>query len=144
MSSATNEPRYLTALSRFARRAWMLLAVYWIALIIGTHLPPQTLTAPDVEISDKTIHLLAYCGLSFLAAVVWRSRFGKFKLLAGIGLLVGLSAFAAIDEYTQSYVGRSCDFGDWVFDVIGVAIGLVVFRALLTIYDTWQARLAAC
>jgi VanZ family protein len=39
-------------------------------------------------------------------------------------LAAGLAAWAVIDEATQPLFGRAADPLDWVYDVIGLALGI--------------------
>jgi VanZ family protein len=99
----------------------LVLAVYWVALFVGTHVP----VPPDIVQlagSDKTLHFLAYLGLSLLIAVCVRPR-GRTYLW----LLLGLAAYGAIDELLQIPVRRSADVVDWLADVAGAAAGLATY-----------------
>ncbi len=99
----------------------LVLAVYWVALFIGTHVP----VPPDVlQIagSDKTLHFLAYLGLSLLIAVCVRPRGWTY-----LWLLLGLAAYGALDELLQIPVQRTADVVDWLADVAGVAVGLAAY-----------------
>jgi VanZ family protein len=112
--------------------AWLwklLLGMYWIALVIGTHLPPAAVKLPHDQ-SDKLWHFGGYLGLAFLLAAAWQASSGRLngrhlRLLWG-----AIAVFAALDEVTQLLVGRDASVGDWLADVLGAAIGLIVFRAL--------------
>lgn len=113
--------------------AVLTLAVYWIALFTGTHIPiPQSV---NLENSDKWIHFLAYTGLAAQLTVVvgWRARRGlQAWHLAMIGL--GLAAFGGFDELTQMLVNRTADWLDWSADLggifTGIAIGAIAVRLL--------------
>ena len=100
--------------SRCRRLLNWLLAVYWIALFIGTHMPVPAGGLPGG--SDKLIHFLAYLGLTCLLGIVrgpqkWVSSF------------VIIAIFAVIDELLQIPVGRSCDVADGLADWLGAATG---------------------
>jgi VanZ family protein len=104
-----------------------MLAAYWLALIAGTHIPrvPQALQMPG---SDKWQHTAAYAGLAFLLAA--RSSVGRpltWKL--ALGVAGGLMLFGALDELTQIPVGRDAEFGDWLADCLGAALGVGLLAA---------------
>lgn len=110
-----------------------LLAAYTLALVVGTHLPPATLRVP-IERTDKLLHFGGYAGLAFLLAMTWETSTGRLngRHLRLLWLVIAL--FAAVDEVTQLLVGRDATSGDWLADILGAALGLVVFRV-------WQRRL---
>lgn len=105
------------------RQATLLaLAVYWIALFVGTHMPlPRGVSLHN---SDKWIHFFAYAGLAGLTTLAagWRSQSGL--RLWQLALIVGcLAAFGGFDELTQPLVHRDADWLDWFADVSGVVLG---------------------
>jgi hypothetical protein len=67
----------------------LVLAGYWLALFIATHLPriPASLELPG---SDKWHHFAAYAGLSFLLAA-WRTLGRHLTWKAALGV-IGLVA----------------------------------------------------
>jgi VanZ family protein len=106
----------------------VLLAGYWLALVVGTHLPPTFAGLPG-ERSDKLVHLAAYAGLAWLLAVAWQSSTGRLNGRHLRFAWLAIASFAAADEITQLLVGRSASVGDWLADAAGAAVGLAVFRA---------------
>lgn len=105
---------------------WLALA-YFVALVAGTHMPPPVVRMPP-SLSDKVLHFGAYAGLAFLLAMAWDTSTGRLNGRHLRILWVAIAAFAVVDELTQLLVGRDAEFGDWLADAIGAAIGLVVFR----------------
>lgn len=108
--------------------AWPLAALtaaYGIVLVFATHYPkPEDLLGPNPP-SDKTLHFVAY---GLLGAMVSASlaAAGRWSVRTAAATLVGLAAFAAIDEATQPLFGRHADVLDWVYDLVGLAAGLAV------------------
>lgn len=100
-----------------------LLAAYWLSMFLGTHIHrvPQGLAG----YGDKTLHLCAYGGLAVLL-LAWRISRGPvaFRTVAVFWLLI--AGYGAFDELTQLLVGRQCEFADWIADLSGAALGLVV------------------
>ncbi len=116
-----------------ARLVTVALAVYWILLILGTHLPGTS--AGEVRLPDKWLHFTAYAGLAFLlattATVYRRPRWSTYAWMAAVLLI-----FAAIDEASQGLIpGRHADLADWFADARGIAVGLVLHRIALAIYE---------
>ena len=96
---------------------------YAALVVFATHYPkPEELVGGRLP-SDKLLHFMAYGVLGFLAALVLRSRgrlVGRFTPL----LAAGLAFWCIIDEATQPLFGRHADPLDWVYDVIGLAVGI--------------------
>ena len=95
-------------------------AVLTVAMLWPINQPP---TAPDG--TDKIVHLIAFAALAFPLA-----RTGRIGL---IPVLVGASAFGGIIELIQPSFGRSADMQDWIADIAGVGLGIVlalVYRRL--------------
>lgn len=107
-------------------RKWLLATlVYWIALFVGTHLPPTAVTEV-ASLYDKPIHMGAYFGLTLLLIGTLRRAF-RPSLAATYGLAVGLAlALAAVDELTQPLANRICDPWDWAADGAGAVAAVAV------------------
>jgi VanZ family protein len=88
-------------------------AVMTAALLWPIHQPPP---APDG--TDKLVHLIAFAALAFPLA-----RTGRIGLLP---VFVVASAFGGFIEVIQPSFGRSADMQDWIADIVGVALGIVL------------------
>ena len=112
-------------------RPWMprllaaALAAYTGLLVFATHYPrPEELLGPNAP-SDKTLHFIAYAILAFLAAATWLTA--RRTASRGLATLaIGLAAFGAVDEVTQPFFRRHADPLDWIYDCVGIAIGLAL------------------
>ena len=126
------------ALSLRRKLTVIVLALYWPAFFILAHIPiPQVVREADV--SDKSLHFLAYLLLTFL---LWFAVQGDKKVhwrKAGVWWMLLLVVWYGVaDELLQSLVaGRSCDVRDFVLDVAGTVAGLI----LLSIFTFWPAAL---
>ena len=87
--------------------------VLTVAMLWPIHQPPP---APDG--TDKLVHLVAFAVLAFPLA-----RTGRFGL---VPVFVGASAFGGIIEVLQPSFGRSADMQDWIADIVGVALGIIL------------------
>jgi VanZ family protein len=107
---------------------WVLCAAYWVALFTLTHLPrvPKAISS---SLGDKAAHFLAYsvlAGVLYLA--IWASKSRRGRPAA---LVIAITfAYGALDELTQPFVGRSCDFVDWLADAAGVLVIVGLFVGL--------------
>ena len=88
-------------------------AVLTVAMLWPINQPPP---APDG--SDKIVHFLAFAALAFPLA-----RTGRFGL---IPVFIGASAFGGLIELIQPSFGRSADMQDWIADIAGVGLGIVL------------------
>ncbi|MEP0846212.1 MAG: VanZ family protein [Phycisphaerae bacterium] len=119
------------AISPQAWRHWYLriFPAYWIFLALMTHLPrPQIPGA--IPYQDKWLHLLAFGGLAFLGLRFRQS----WKAPTGAGLrwkaAIVLVAYASLDELTQQFVGRQTALLDWLANVTGIVIVLIMTHHL--------------
>lgn len=87
------------------------------------------------EWSDKIKHFVGY---AVLGALTWRSLGESCTKWRRFWLAVGVCAvYGASDEFHQRFVvGRTCDFCDWMADVIGSSIGAMIM--LTGGVRTWQ------
>lgn len=107
---------------------------YTLVLVYATHHPRPHELVGDSPPSDKTLHLWAYTVLGLLAGATlalsggWRHR--RVAWLAA-----GLALFAALDEATQPlpWFGRFADPVDWLYDCLGIAVGLALVGLLVAI-----------
>ncbi len=112
-----------------------ILAAYWIALLIATHIPLPKIVY-QAHVSDKWLHFLAFMNLVFLLwfsfrpddKVSWRSRLVWLLILA-------VCAYGGLDELTQPYFGRTCDLYDFLSNVAAIITGLLI----VTFLSFWQA-----
>jgi len=110
-------------LQRFLPILVALAAVYWVALFVSTHVPAD-IEGP-IDHFDKVIHASAYALLAFVLVGVLSVRRGyQRQFPVWVGTLC--VAYAALDEYTQSFVpGRTADVMDLAADAAGAAAGLL-------------------
>ncbi len=126
------------ALSLQRKITIVLLALYWPTLFVFAHIPiPRVVREADV--SDKSLHFLAYLILVYL---LWFAIRGDAKVSwRGLGpwcMLAALAVYGVLDEWSQSFVaGRSCDIRDLVADMTGTLTGLVLF----SVFAFWPAGL---
>jgi VanZ family protein len=104
-------------------------AAYAVVLVAATHYPkPEEFLGPNAP-SDKLLHFMAYGVLGLLAAAtLW--AYGRWTPRSPLKLLAALALAAIVDEVTQPLCSRAAEPLDWVFDVIGLAIGIAVIASL--------------
>ena len=103
-------------------RRWGLVVAWAAVILLSTSIPGPALP-PGPEGSDKLVHFAMYAVLGLLtirAAFAHGRRQGRTLATT----LVGIAAFAAVDEWHQGSVpGRFPDVADWVADVAGATVG---------------------
>jgi len=125
------------ALARRQKLVLICLLLYWPAIFILAHIPvPQFFHG--AQVSDKTLHYIAYFVLVFLLwFAVGPDRKVKWRRAAVWCVLLVVVCYGALDEWLQGYVGRNADVMDFFADLAGALTGLV----LLTIFSFWPAAL---
>jgi VanZ family protein len=114
------------------------LVVYWPAFFLLAHIPlPRAIQ--QVDVSDKTLHFLAYFVLAFLAwLVVNPYKCVDWRRLTVWLVLGGVACHGVLDEWLQGYVqGRYSDVWDFAADMAGAVASLM----LLTLCSLWPAML---
>ncbi|MFA9461137.1 VanZ family protein [Thiohalorhabdus sp. Cl-TMA] len=117
---------------RTATVLWISAWLLWAALItISSHFPGTLLPVYPFQGADKALHTGVYFVLGVLgvgAAARMRPRWPR-PTWGSMGLLAG-ALFGGLDEYHQSFVaGRRMSMEDWVADLLGLAIAVIVARA---------------
>lgn len=102
---------------------------HWVLVLVVTHAPVTVSPAIVRRGEDKLIHFLLYFFLAMLGG--WRVL---RRSVPGVeGRLIGWAAvymvFAALDEWTQRFVGRTPSVYDWLADACGVILATVFLMA---------------
>ena len=120
--------------------SWAVLGVYWPLLFVSTHLSPLRLQQMQFHGRDVFLHAVAFL---ILGVLYWLARHGvqrvDLRTVAPYSALALISLYGAIDEITQTFVGRTGSYIDWISDVIGCAVGLL----LLFLVRRWVYWLVA-
>ncbi len=98
------------------------LAVYLCLWGVATHWPKPHV--PEVPGGDKTLHFVGFFISGWLLQMLLPNRLWP----RGMGVLA-LTVFAAVDELTQPWFGRSCDAFDVLADTAGVIVATAVVAA---------------
>ena len=133
----------MTYISNFIKSWWptaiVLAAVLWLTL------SPNPLPDNDVELfsgADKIVHALMMGGLTAVMIFDFRRRRPRrahvVRAVDVVWIAIGLTLFAAIDEWAQGAMGlgRTADILDFCADVIGIAIAAPFTTRLLNRYYT--------
>ena len=126
----------MTRPSHIMRRRLILSAclIVWVGALIATHIPASHL--PRAGVSDKLLHAAGYFVISGLFWLTLRVH-GVTGTKRIALIFFTMLAYAAIDEITQPLVGRDNSLGDWLADVTGAVIALILLE-LLTLARSWS------
>jgi len=110
----------------------------WTGALVATHIPASKI--PPVGASDKLLHVLGYF---LLASIFWLTLKGydvkRFMRLACV--LSGLMAYGVFDELTQPIFNRRASIYDWLADVAGTIIAVIIMETALFIIQKRRASL---
>lgn len=103
------------------------LLIYWPVVFILAHIPIPQLVY-KAQVSDKGLHFLAYLVLVFLLwFAISPDKKVNWRKTAVWWVLFVVVWYGVADEVLQGYVGRSCDFMDFLGDLAGTLAGLILF-----------------
>lgn len=112
------------------RRFWIWTPPLLIAVAIAwssswTHYPGGIALAPPL---DKVAHASSYGALALFLDRAWRRTRHELPLhRRHLWVFLAVALFGVSDEWHQSFVpGRDCSTLDWLADMIGAKLGLVV------------------
>jgi len=114
------------------RLAIVLLAIYWLAIFTGTHLPslPRAVPTPN----DKMMHFTAYFILALLLCYTTNSArsFPRFAAIGATAMIYGV-----IDELSQAFIpSRTPDLLDYAADVAGIWMAIAFYVGAKYVYRT--------
>jgi VanZ family protein len=107
---------------------WQRIGFYLACLLVGGLSLAPSAALPEISVSDKVEHVLAYAALALLG-VATAQRAPAFTIL-------GLVLFGIAIELLQTFSpGRSPEIGDALADSIGVCLGAAARGATLIAID---------
>jgi VanZ family protein len=115
------------ALSHRQKLTIVPLLLYWPGIFILTHIPIPQLVY-KAQVSDKSLHFLAYLVLVFLLwFAISPNKKVNWRKAAVWWVLFVVVWYGVVDEWLQGYVGRTCDIMDFLADLAGTLAGLILF-----------------
>lgn len=104
------------------------LILYWLLIFIGTSLPSDELSTM-IEIGDKLKHFLAYFILAILLGLNlhFQDKWKSVSINYLIFTFIICTTYGVLDELHQMLVpNRSAEFYDWIADLLGSSIGVIL------------------
>lgn len=122
--------------------SWLFIAAFFAAtaaFIINSRLPAPPFDVPPVISSDKLLHFFGFLVYFLISAKCFGILRGKenFSLIIPAAYCI---IFGALDEYHQSFTGRSADVFDFIADTLGVFAGVLVFGYFRVILNKFEAK----
>ncbi len=122
-----NDPKMSsTRIRRLAMVMRALAVVMLVGMFLGTHLPTTGVHA--ISQLDKLFHFAAYLTLTLCLLASWELSRGTLQASHYFIVWLFGTLYGIFDEVTQIPVGRTCDGYDWLADVAGIVVGLILFR----------------
>ncbi len=90
---------------------------------------------------DKIVHLCFYITLNFLLQTLFAVKYAVERLSSMLIISISAILYSVAIEFVQLQVGRECSVYDVIANMIGVTIGLVIFklpkvnRALIAFFE---------
>jgi len=122
--------RHVALLARYGT------GLLFLVTFFGTHYPiniPPGLMAS----SDKIVHFVVYMMLTISFLVSWELSAGILRPAHYFLVWLFGTIYGAFDEITQIPVGRQCDGMDWLADIVGIVVGLTLFRLTRSLLYRW-------
>ena len=100
-----------------------------LTIFILSSIPGDSYPEIDFKFADKIVHILIYAPL-FIAAYISFSHQDRLRLLSNHPYFFAMlfsAIYGASDELHQLFTPkRSCDFYDWIADVTGALVGMLL------------------
>ncbi|MHC5110252.1 MAG: VanZ family protein [Planctomycetota bacterium] len=102
---------------------------YWLGMIVLLHAPWPRGAEPPTPGADKVVHFSLYFCLVILC-FRWLASWRSVVPVVLAGVLLFHLVFAVIDELTQPWTGRTASFTDYLADVLGIIVAVLVARLI--------------
>src|SRR5688500_2668452 len=113
---------------RLPRLLWIATLLYWVLLSVLTHVPLDRYIPEEkkklLHLLDKPEHVIAYFILTTLLGCSLVATFRDRRRLVWLAVPVALF-LGAVDEWTQTWVNRTCSLNDWFANAVGILIGMI-------------------
>jgi VanZ family protein len=127
------ENRYLS-LYRWRKEILAVFILMWVGAFTATHIPNNMIPKEVHDLGKVTLHGVGFLGLAswfILTLAAFRINPIRRMLLALFVMMV----YAAIDEYTQQFFGRSPALYDWTIDTIGTVVAIMLWESIFWLIE---------
>jgi len=105
---------------------WLMVAVLFTAIVVLlTHIPEDAIPSVlQIGGLDKLAHVSAYGAITLLFVLSLRTC---PTMLSASLLFSAILAIGALDELTQPFFSRTASLTDWLANIVGTFIVLLIF-----------------
>jgi VanZ family protein len=117
-------------LYRWRKAILVIFILMWIGAFTATHIPASYIPGPIAQLGDFSLHEIGFMGLSSWF-ILTLAAFGVEPPIRILLVMVVMLNYAAVDEYTQQFFGRSTELKDWLTDATATAAALILWETIL-------------
>jgi VanZ family protein len=102
----------------------------WIGAFTATHIPNSSIPQVIHDLGHFVLHVIGFLGLSswfILTLVAFNTGPTLRRILV---VLLIMTIYAAIDEYTQQFFGRGTSLQEWFIDTVATIVALVIWESI--------------
>jgi VanZ family protein len=116
-------------LYRYRKAILVIFILMWIGAFTATHIPNSAIPQMIHDLGHILLHIVGFLGLStwFILTLV---AFNVSPLRRILVVLLTMTIYAAIDEYTQQFFGRGTSLLEWFVDTCAAAVALVIWESI--------------
>ncbi len=116
-------------LYRHRKLILVIFILMWIGAFTATHVPYNTIPREIRDLGHFALHVLGFLGLSSWF-ILTLAAFNFSSLRRIVVVLLIMTIYGAIDEYTQQFFGRSTSFSEWLIDTGATIVALVIWESV--------------
>ena len=116
-------------LYRHRKLILVIFILMWIGAFTATHVPYSAIPREISALGHFTLHLLGFLGLSSWF-ILTLAAFNFSPLRRIVVVLLVMTIYGAIDEYTQQFFGRNTSFAEWLIDTGATIVALVIWESI--------------
>ncbi|MDY6913326.1 MAG: VanZ family protein [Planctomycetota bacterium] len=120
----------LAILQRRKHLALSICVILWVFAFIVSHVPADRL--PKTHVGDKYLHFVGFFGLA-IALLLTLAGYNVPRLRRVVVAICITAGYAAFDEATQALVNRHAAFSDWLADVCGALLAVIVLEVCFSL-----------
>jgi VanZ family protein len=119
-------------LNKYTWKTYIPASLWFLLILVGSLIPSNNI--PDIQFSDKLIHVIFYAIFAFLLFLAVDQQNKKTNTLVSRWksvLLIGVSAGAVVELIQMSFTeSRSGEWLDVIANILGMLIALIIAEKL--------------